>query len=476
MILDEFLIALGIKADTKPLDNLEDGLQDVEQQADETAGAMTRAYEATDGFVSGIEGVLGVLGFFTGTFGAAWGVFHTALMELEEMIKEEKLLTEVTKKQLEQQKKYKDSVETLGKRFQSLKVELAFGFLPTMQRTIESLDSFLKANKDAIVEGIGGFLKGITNIMGAVGNFLRGLDGLIDRTLGWKTTLMILAGVFLWLRKAAILAFLTSPLGLFMVALSAIILLVDDFMTYMDGGESLFGEYWGAMLGWVKDNEDALRSLWDMLVTGMSYLIEFGFFVAKYIGGAFTDAAAAVIAALMFIWSMFTFNTQGMIENWGAMCDALLGAFTNLASLFEPLAAWITQIFVSAFTAVRDWVLGVFDSIVAAITSFVGRIGSALSSVYNTVTEPFRMALDWIVQKFSELPSLIGGIVSKVTFGLSDKVGSAISNVRNSVVNNNSTTTASIVVNGAGNPSAVGAAVDKRLKMAQSNTGGVARA
>ena len=86
------------------------------------------------------------------------------------------------------------------------------------------------------------------------------------------------------------------------------------------------------------------------------------------------------------------------------------------------------------------------------------------------------MALDWIVQKFSELPSLIGGIVSKVTFGLSDKVGSAISNVRNSVVNNNSTTTASIVVNGAGNPSAVGAAVDKRLKMAQSNTGGVARA
>ena len=476
MILDEFLIALGIKADTKPLDNLEDGLQDVEQQADETAGAMTRAYEATDGFVSGIEGVLGVIGFFTGTLGAAWGVFHGTIMELEDLIKEEKLLTDVTKKQLEQQKKYKDSVETLGKRFQSLKVELAFGFLPTMQRTIESLDNFLKANKDAIVEGIGGFLKGITNIMGAVGNFLRGLDGLIDRTLGWKTTLMILAGVFLWLRKAAILAFLTSPLGLFMVALSAIILLVDDFMTYMDGGESLFGEYWGAMLAWVKDNEEALRSLWDMLKTIGDYLLDLGKFIVTYLGGALIDFLAAFIAAFELLVSIFTGNTEAIKTNWDAMCMALLSMFTNLASLFEPLAAWITQIFVSAFTAVRDWVLGVFDSIVAAVTSFVGRIGSALSSVYNTVTEPFRMALDWIIQKFSELPSLIGGIVSKVTFGLSDKVGSAISNVRNSVVNNNSTTTASIVVNGAGNPGAIGAAVDKRLKMAQSNTGGVARA
>lgn len=476
MLIDEFLIALGVKADTNSLRDFERGLDDVTDSADQTEGAMARAYEATDGFVSGIEGIMGVLGFFTGTLGAAWGIFHGTIMELEDLIKEEKLLTEVTKKQLEQQKKYKESVETLGKRFQSLKVELAFGFLPTMQKTITAIDNFLKANKDAIVNGITVFLKWISSAVGAFGNFLRGLNMLIDKTIGWKNTLLLLAGAFLWLKRAAILAFVTSPLGLFFIALTAIVLLVDDFMTYMDGGESLFGEYWGAMIGWVKDNEDALRSLWDMLVLGMSYLIEFGAFVTKYLGGALIDAAVAIIAAFELLVSLFTGNTAAIKENWDIMCMALLSAFTNLAMLFDPLVNWIADLFVKAFTVAKDYVLGIFIQIIAAISSFVSSVGTVLSSVFTIVTTPFRLAFDWIVQKFSELPSLVGGIVSKLTFGLSDKVGAAVNNVKNSVVNNNNTQ-AVVNVSGAGNPQAVGNATAGAInKTAQMNTKGAAKA
>lgn len=476
LVLDEFLIALGVKADTKKVEEFDKAMDGVADSADKTEGAMARAYEATDGFVSGIEGIMGVLGFFTGTLGAAWGIFHGTIMELEDLIKEEKLLTEVTKKQLEQQKKYKESVETLGKRFQSLKVELAFGFLPTMQKTITAIDNFLKANKDAIVNGITVFLKWISSAVGAFGNFLRGLDMLIDKTIGWKNTLLLLAGVFLWLKRAAILAFVTTPLGLFLIALTAIILLVDDFMTYMDGGESLFGEYWGAMIGWVKDNEDALRSLWDMLVLGMSYLIEFGFFVTKYLGGALIDVVVAIIAAFELLVSLFSGNTAAIKENWDVMCMALLSAFTNLAMLFDPLVNWIAGLFVKAFTAAKDYVLDIFKQIITAISSFVSSVGTVLSSVFTIVTTPFRLAFDWIVQKFSELPSLVGGIVSKLTFGLSDKVGAAVNNVKNSVVNNNNTQ-AVVNVSGAGNPQAVGnAAAGAINKTAQMNTKGAAKA
>lgn len=476
MLIDEFLIALGVKADTKKVEEFDKAMDGVADSADKTEGAMARAYEATDGFVSGIEGIMGVLGFFTGTLGAAWGIFHGTIMELEDLIKEEKLLTEVTKKQLEQQKKYKESVETLGKRFQSLKVELAFGFLPTMQKTITAIDNFLKANKDAIVNGITVFLKWISSAVGAFGNFLRGLNMLIDKTIGWKNTLLLLAGAFLWLKRAAILAFVTTPLGLFLIALTAIILLVDDFMTYMDGGESLFGEYWGAMIGWVKDNEEALRSLWDMLVLGMSYLIEFGFFVTKYLGGALIDVVVAIIAAFELLVSLFSGNTAAIKENWDVMCMALLSAFTNLAMLFDPLVNWIAGLFVKAFTAAKDYVLDIFNQIIAAISSFVSSVGAVLSSVFTIVTTPFRLAFDWIVQKFSELPSLVGGIVSKLTFGLSDKVGAAVNNVKNSVVNNNNTQ-AVVNVNGAGNPQAVGNATAGAInKTSQMNTRGAAKA
>ena len=101
LVIDELLIALGVKADTKAVERFDDALDDVTKSADQTEGAMTRAYEATDGFVSSIEAAMGIVGFFTGVLGGAWAMFHGTIMELEDLIKEEKLLTEITKKQLE---------------------------------------------------------------------------------------------------------------------------------------------------------------------------------------------------------------------------------------------------------------------------------------------------------------------------------------------------------------------------------------
>ena len=85
-----------------------------------------------------------------------------------------------------------------------------------MQKMIDSLDKFLKVNKDAIVNGIMAFLKAITSVMGAIGNFARFIDMIVTKTIGWKATLMILGAAFLWLKRAAILAFVTTPLGLFL--------------------------------------------------------------------------------------------------------------------------------------------------------------------------------------------------------------------------------------------------------------------
>jgi len=316
----------------------------------------------------------------------------------------------------------------------------------------------------------------VESVMMVFVNFIRFIDKIITGTIGWKAALIVLAAALLWVKRAMLLAFITNPIFWIIAAIGVLLLLIDDFMTYMDGGESLFGEYWGAMIGWVKDNEDALRSLWDMLVLGMSYLIEFGFFVTKYLGGALIDVVVAIIAAFELLVSLFSGNTAAIKENWDVMCMALLSAFTNLAMLFDPLVNWIAGLFVKAFTAAKDYVLDIFNQIIAAISSFVSSVGTVLSSVFTIVTTPFRLAFDWIVQKFSELPSLVGGIVSKLTFGLSDKVGAAVNNVKNSVVNNNNTQ-AVVNVSGAGNPQAVGnAAAGAINKTAQMNTRGTAKA
>ena len=455
LILDEFLIALGVKADTAKLKEFEKGLDDVSNAADDTESSMLKAYDATDGFVSAIEGVLGVIGFFTGAIGGAWAVFHGTIMELEELIEEEKLLHKVTKDQLEQQKKYKESVETLGKRFQSLKVEMAFGFLPTMQKMVTWLDIFLEKNKDLIVNGIGRLLDFLVRTIQVGVNFVRFLDRVIGGTIGWKNAMIVLVGTLMWFKRAVILAFATSPLGLFLIALGAIMLLVDDFMTYMDGGDSLFGEYWGAMLGWIEENKDALNALKDIFVNVINVMV-------------------GIFAMLVGI---FTGNTALMSAAWEGMIESFIAAWNGLAMFFEPAAQWITDTINNAFESAKNFVLNILNQIVSAIAGFVSRIGAAMLGVYAVVTAPFKAAFDWIVDKFSQLPSIIGGITSKLTFGLSDKVVGAVSNIRNSVSSSTTSVKASITVNGAGNPQAVGNAVSANINsLAKSNTGGAALA
>ena len=251
MIIDELLVVLGIKADDSGARRFADSLENVSQEAQNTERSMLGAYEATDNFVSAIEGFMGVLGFFTGVLGGAWAFFHSTIADIETLIEEEKLLTKVTKDQVDQAKKYNDSVEQLGKRYQSLKVELAFGFLPTMQRMIDAVDGFLESNKDLIVDGIGALLDIMTKTIQLFVNFIRFIDKIVEATVGWKVALGILAAAFVWLKRSMLLAFITNPIFWVIAAIGVLLLLIDDFMTYLDGGESQFGDFWGKMLKWI---------------------------------------------------------------------------------------------------------------------------------------------------------------------------------------------------------------------------------
>lgn len=456
MIIDELLVVLGIKADDSGARRFADSLENVSTEAQNTEKSMLGAYEATDSFVSAIEGFMGVLGFFTGVLGGAWAFFHSTIADIETLIEDEKLLTKVTKDQLEQAKKYNDSVEQLGKRYQSLKVELAFGFLPTMQRMIDAVDGFLASNKDLIVNGITTLLDVMTKTVGVFVNFFRFIDLLIERTIGWKVALGVLAAALLWVNRAMLLTFVTNPIFWVIAAIGVLLLLIDDFMTYLDGGESQFGDFWGSMLEWIEIIKPALQSVWDMLVTGMSYLIEFGAFVAKYLGGAFTDAVEVITAVLAFLVGLFTGNTELMSAAWEGMIENLLSMFQNLAMLFEPLAQKLLEIMSSVWDAIVNYISTKIAQIISAISGFISSIGNALGNVFDIVTAPFAKAFDWIANKFSSLGGLISGAVS----GARNLVGmggaAAVSNTVNS--GGNMTINAPINV-ASNNPVAAGKAV-----------------
>lgn len=474
MLIDEFLIALGVKADTKKVEEFDKAMDGVADSADKTEGAMARAYEATDGFVSGIEGIMGVLGFFTGALGAAWGIFHGTIMELEDLIKEEKLLTEVTKKQLEQQKKYKDSVETLGKRFQSLKVELAFGFLPTMQKMIDSLDRFLKVNKDAIVNGILAFLKAITSVMVAIGNFARFIDMIVTKTIGWKATLMILGAAFLWLKRAAILAFVASPLGLFLLALGAIVLLVDDFMTYMEGGESLLGPFWEKMIGWVNKAKDIWNGFSEEAKSAIKS-IGIAFALLTPMLGGVTGTFMTLAKAILFVGKAMLMNPIGLIITLVGVLIYFIVDLIKWLNGGESQFSALWQAAADVWNKIVDATSQAIEKMINAVKKFIDDTKAYFGGIYDSIVKPFSDAFEWVSNKWQGLKGLFsGGINANVNMGDRQAAGVGANNSR--VVNSTNTTNASFIVNGAGNPNAIVNGMDKKLKSTQSNMGGAAKA
>ena len=455
MLIEEFLIALGVKADTKKLQDFEKGLDGVSDSAGKTESSMLKAYDATDSFVAGVGKAMGIITFFTGVLGGAINVFHGTIMGLQELIDEEKLLTKVTKGQLEQQKKYKESVETMGKRFQSLKVELAFGFLPTMQRTIDSLDNFLKANKDAIVNGITVFLNAIKSTLSVIGNFIRFIDKIVTNTVGWKNALLILVGVLAIVKKATIAAFIANPITWIMAAIAGLLLLIDDFMTYLDGGESQFGKFWGSMLKWIEENQNGLNLIKDIFMG----LVNF------------------VAGSLALLVGVFTGNTNLIKVVWDDAIESMIGVWYLFGNAINDVLEAIGNYFKVKFDKISNYVGGIVNGIINYFKGMVNAISTVSSAIYTAVTTPFRLAFDWIASQFAKIPNMIKNVTSTLTFGLSDKIGSAVSNVRNSVVNNSSNTNAVINVNGNTNPVAISNAIAGKLnKTTQMNFGGAAKA
>ena len=409
MILDEFLVLLGVKADTEKVKAFGDALTKVGSIATVVVGALKTVSLA------------------------AWAFADGYVRRAEELYKANSSLFKITKEQVEMSKKYEEGMGKLGKMIESVKIRIAFGFLPTMLEMVNTFNNFLDANKDLIANGIVKLLEVISKLSQVINNTVRFIVKIIEATIGWKGALIVLIGVFAWLKRAMLLAFVTNPIFWVIAAIGVLMLLIDDFMTYLDGGESQFGDFWGKMLEWIEIIKPALQSVWDALVMGMSYLIEFGAFVAKYLGGAFIDAVELITAVLTFLVGLFTGNTELMSAAWAGMIENLLSMFQNLAMLFEPIAQKLVQIMSAVWDAIVSYISLKISQIISAISRFISSIGAALSNVFDIVTAPFAKAFDWIANKFSGIGGLISGAVS----GARNLVGmGGASSVANNTVNN----------------------------------------
>ena len=238
------------------------------------------------------------------------------LQNIDELAKKKDRLFNITQAEINQAKEYQDQLQKTKTAVQSIVAQTAIKLIPVVNQSLKGFNNFLRANKALVVEGLTNVFKWILKLGQVFTNTFRFLNKVISSTIGWKAVLLILVGVLAVVKRAMLAAFLTNPIGWVIMLIGGLILLIDDLMTYLDGGESLFGDYWKPCIEWgkkaialYKEIEPTIKEVWD--------------FVVNFI----TESVNAIIALFEVLYGIFTGDWELIKQGFQEVGDAILKAF-----------------------------------------------------------------------------------------------------------------------------------------------------
>ena len=367
MILDELFFKLGVKADTSKLKDFAKKLNDVTKngagaakEIDKTARSTQKlgsAAHRSGGRIVNIfkrikNAALGVVGAVAGFAGGFFGLSQVA--DIEELIKSKERLYGITQKEVVQAGEYKKSMERTSSILQSLRVRVGLGLLPVLHRLVDTFNNLALQNDGRVVNGLTHLFKIIAKGVEYIMYFAEAADKVISSTIGWKNALLILAGIFAYVNRAMLLAFATNPITWVVAAIVGLILLIDDFLTFLDGGKSAFPEFWGGLIEWANKAWEIIKTIYD----------------------AWNDKSSS-------------------------LSEKLLVIFGGVITLIKDL-----------FMGALEFVLGLFDISFDGIAAWVDDVKAYFSSIQEAIVRPFREAFNWIENAYNKS---IGAIIGKIS-------------------------------------------------------------
>jgi hypothetical protein len=307
MIIKEFLVSLGAQVD---LTELEKGLRSADRMAAQFGKSWIAQFAAAGAAVTALSVTASA-----GILKLAGGV--------DKVIPEVNALKE----------SFKTGTEWIRKYLQeNLAVPLAW-----IRKSLKDGNENFQKNKEKILKGIGDLMlhvvrfgatiiRGATDVGRIIGRVLRGIPPEITLIGG------ALAGLGLILK--------TGPLGIAMAIFSVLILLLDDFYTYLDGGKSLFGDKWEFVIEWgkklkefFKDAKEGFRELrekisawWDSF-NGSDLALD----IWESIKDLFKNIGD-FIGNVLEMWSRFSEKTKetGQMTKFTDALGGLAGGFLEL--------------------------------------------------------------------------------------------------------------------------------------------------
>jgi len=276
---------------------------------------------------------------------------------------------------------FKDALTELGIMLKSLGETIALRIAPAITELIGKFKAWFVENS-ALIASVGdaiGFVLGL--IFDVANAFITTLDRLVSHTIGWENAIYLVGAALAWMGRSL----LFNPLTLWVAGIAAVLLLIEDLIVYMKGGESFFSDYW--------------KPIADGLILVGDWLKRVKTWVADFVKGwqKSTASMQPLINIVRIIGGVFS-HLFGII---GRIFGALFGA-SEQTDEFGRSAESIGQI-------VGD----VFNDIATAIEVVVGII----SVVATTLASSFEIAINVVIAYFQMLYAVWEAIVNGFTSG-----------------------------------------------------------
>lgn len=281
---------------------------------------------------------------------------------------------------------------------------VSLSFLGGVRNSVEIMrravmENFAKIQR--VLQVIIGFVMRMAGVISAlvyrIIHWASALVGWFDSLSDEQQKLVIGAGLLLAAWRMLNLSFLATPLGILVAGLAAIVALVDDYLTYMEGGESYFD--WGPWAASIEQCLSVLKAVWNIVYA-------LGAAIISALGPAF-DVVLEELGLLWrtignigrYLYQVFTGDFSGaldtaktLFEDWSEtgrrIVSLLCDAITNF---FSRLWAGITE----DFPDFAEWAEGAGDSIRNAFGNAVSWVKNKLKSLVDFLPDFVLEELGW---------------------------------------------------------------------------------
>ena len=145
--------------------------------------------------------------------------------------------------------------------------------LDNMQNKLASVNKFLQENLPKIAAAIAKVLNYIYRVGKAIGYVIslgaKLIGGIYNFMKKFPSTFKVFIGII-----SAILLAINPVLTIILAGLSAIILLIDDYMTWQRGGKSYFGDSWKKVEDFIEKAKDKFEWLFEKIEWAVDYIID----------------------------------------------------------------------------------------------------------------------------------------------------------------------------------------------------------